>query len=145
MTSVPTRLMSRAGCFSSSSRPLGYRLNRCEYGVHRSMAFSSIRSCYIARKLPTIGEIDSRHFKHPTRDRSVQMLCGIAVISITSAGDVEGCYDLNTTRENICIASALLTSTFAINAISSRCACVLLPFLSKSSLYLLKDRNSKAL
>lgn len=62
-----------------------------------------------------------------------------------SAGEVEGCYDLNTGPDNVCIDSAVLASTFAINAISSIFLWILLPFLPKSSLYLLKDRNSKAL
>ena len=127
MAAVPGRPMSRAGCFSSSSRPWGYRPYRCEYGDYRSMAYPSIRSRYITEKMPNVLEIDSRHFKHPTRNHSVQILCGIANISISSAGDVGGCYDLGTGPEDICLVSAVLASTFAghLLAISSHFATIL--------------------
>ena len=41
----------------------------------------------------------------------MQNIGGAAIVSITSAGEIEGCYDLDTGPENICIDSAVLAST----------------------------------
>lgn len=127
---------------TSEISPLSLRIRQSQkYGIFQYQIL--LRNEKVAQRLG--DRLTLFQTQHPTRNHLVQILCCIATISITSAGDVEGCYGLDTVPENICIASAVLASIFAINTISSLFPCGLLPFLSKSSLYLLKDRNSKAL
>ena len=123
---------------------LGYRPYRCRYGGYRSMAFSIIRSRYMTRRLPDVWENPVIVFQAPYKEPLGANGFQHSNISVMSAIELKGYLDLGTRPENICIDSAMLASTFAVNAISSPFLCILLPFLPKSLLYLLKDHNSKA-